>query len=322
MRKLKLEAETTVILICILAIIVLSVYVAASYHYFSTMENKAYSVAFGNNETFNFYRDGDLTAILSNNENNSQSLSLYGFGTTTPPQSRIFASLFSDMDNDIIDFGDIVFDGQRVLPLQVHPDRPTISQVSVRNLDLGLYHGWFYITGQKNYSIPITISTVPMLGQSILIILIGSISAIAILELQKYAKRKNMPKKKQELYEEIEDINAYTDAYISGVAGPINPNEEALLWSATTQRESKMQAVALAESKEKDLKNRYSGLAAKLRQAALSLAPMLFAAIVGVIAFLNNIYVTSIVELNFQDVIILFGLGAGISSIKALLDRS
>jgi hypothetical protein len=49
---------------------------------------------------------------------------------------------------------------------------------------------------------------------------------------------------------------------------------------------------------------------------------MLFAAIVGVIAFLNNIYVTSIVELNFQDVIILFGLGAGISSIKALLDRS
>jgi hypothetical protein len=270
-----LEAEIKVILLCISAIEVLTIFVVLSYLHFSTIENKTYSVAFGNKETFNFYRDGNLTAILSNNENNSQSLDLYGLSTTTPPQSRIFASLFSDTDNDIIDFGDIVFDDQRVFPLQVHADRPTISQVSVRNLDLGLYHGWFYITGQINYSIPITISTVPMLGQSILIIVIGSISAIAILELDKYAKRKNMPKIRQDLYKEIEDIDAYT----SEVTGTTNPNEEALLWSAITQRESKMAAAALADSKEKDLENRYSGLTAQLRQAALSLAPMLFAAI-------------------------------------------
>ncbi len=32
---------------------------------FSVIENKEYSVAFGNNETFNFYRDGDLTAVIS-----------------------------------------------------------------------------------------------------------------------------------------------------------------------------------------------------------------------------------------------------------------
>jgi hypothetical protein len=312
-----LEAEIKVILLCIYGIEVLTISVVLSYYSFSIIENKTYSVAFGNNETFNFYREGDLTAIISNNGANSQSLSLYGLSTTTPPQPTIFASLFSDMDNDIIGFENIVFDDQRVLPLQVHADRPTISQVSVRHLDLGLYHGWFYITGQKNYSIPITISTVPMLGQSILIIVIGAISAIAILELQKYAKRKNMRKKKQDLYKEIANIDAY--AYIKRVTETINPYVEALL---RIQKESKIEAAALADSKEKDLENRYSGLAAQFRQAALSLAPMLFAAIVGATAFLNNNYVTSIVELNFQDVMILFGLGAGISSIKALFDRS
>jgi hypothetical protein len=65
-----------------------------------------------------------------------------------------------------------------------------------------------------------------MLGQSILIIVIGSISSIAILELDKYAKRKNMPKKWQDLYEAIEGIDAFT----SEVTGPvINPTKEALL---------------------------------------------------------------------------------------------
>jgi hypothetical protein len=315
-----LETETKVITVCILAIIVLIIFIATSYLHLSIIENKEYSVAFGNTDTFNFYKDGDLTTV-SNNEDNSKSLSLYGLSTVVLPESKIFASLFSDKDNDIINFEDIVFGNQRVSPLQVDSDRPTIVQVSVKNLDLGLYHGWFYITGPQNYSIPITISTVPMLVQSVLIIIIGAISTIAILELKKYVDRKNKFKTRDALYEEIGGKGGLDDNII-GFSQSADPADEELLLSAKIQRESKMQAAILADLKGKDMKYRYSGLAAKLRQAALSLVPGLFAIIVGVAAFLNNDYVISIVELNFQDVIILFGLGAGIESIKALFDRS
>lgn len=94
------------------------------------------------------------------------------------------------------------------------------------------------------------------------------------------------------------------------------------LREAENVNEQKTRTAVRLQREVKSLQNRYTDLVAKIRQAALDFIPGLFALILGTIVFLNNGYVTSLVTLNIQDVMILFGLGAGISAVKLVFDRS
>jgi hypothetical protein len=56
-----METDLKVTLACITAIVIL-ITVTVSYDYYATIEDKWYLIAFLNNETFNSYRDRNLTA--------------------------------------------------------------------------------------------------------------------------------------------------------------------------------------------------------------------------------------------------------------------
>jgi len=112
------------------------------------------------------------------------------------------------------------------------------------------------------------------------------------LELDKYANRKNKGKQREDLYNEID----YIDDNIEGFT---TQNDVTLLNNAIVQKESKTRAASLIEMKEKALEHRYDSPLAKIKQAVLDLVPGLFAVILGIIAFLNDSYVTNIINLNF-----------------------
>jgi hypothetical protein len=297
--------ETRVIRVCIAVIIILIGLVGISYFVAAYTEKKDFFVYFGNNEPLNSYRDEELTAVINNNNYvDSHKLSLYGLSST----SSIFASLFSDNDGDSISHQGITFSngGQ----LQPQTGSPIETQVTINSMALGSYNGWFYIIDQNNYSLPINISTPPMIIQSILIIMIGAATAIAFLEIDKIVKKKHYGKTKNTL--QIEIANA--QANIANLAGIAKATEESKI-------AIKSQEAAVVDAKKRALDDRFSGRAGKARQAILNLASGLFAVIVGLLAFINNDYVISIVDLNFQEAIVLFGLGAGISSLKDLVAR-
>lgn len=167
-----------------------------------------------------------------------------------------------------------------------------LSSVSIDGkIELGSYSDWYYISGKKNYSIPVTISTLPLTIQAMLVIVIGSTTAIAILELDKYAKRGNKTTQLGDMTNEISRIDRAVAILSNQQEIDMLPHEEKVI------REQKAKAARL-EMEASSLKNRYTGLVSKLRQAVLDLVPGLFALILGTITFLNNSYVTNLVAQN------------------------
>jgi hypothetical protein len=231
----------------------------------------------------------------------------------------IYPSMFSK-GTQVIDSAHITFNPQR-FPTSPSQPRPII--ISVTGFELGEYHGWFILSGPNGFSVPITISTSPLIPESMMIIIIGALTSIIVIEVAKFANNET----NKELYKIATHGAAVAKASVEGRAeARARASTKA---SATAQdcrdcatQDRELRVAAIADFKTKIYEKRYSGNAAKAKQTLFSVIPALFALTLALFVFVNNEMVTKVLELNFQNVVALFLLGAGIESVKGLLEKT
>jgi hypothetical protein len=154
-----------------------------------------------------------------------------------------------------------------------------------------------------------TLSTPPLIVQSMMIIIIGALTSIIVIELTKYANNQQKIKLRDTARSQTNNIIGYRDLTSLSLA------------DQTTV--SKLKEVeAMSDLKVTAYRAQYSGPAAALKNAFLSFLPALFALALAFAAFINNEIVMKITVLDIQNVIALFLLGAGIESIKELFTRT
>jgi hypothetical protein len=298
------KAPGRVIKICVFSIIILIVSIIIFYTIVPTITGRSYSLFFDDgNITF---EHDSVTFVISNN--NQPGNKIVSISEPLMNTYSIYPSTFSK-GTQVIDSSQITFNPQR---FPTSPSQPKPIIISVTGFELGEYHGWFILSGPNGFSVPITLSTSPLIPESMMIIIIGALTSIMVIEVAKFANNET----NKDIYEKAtESVRASTNARAEA--------------SATTQdcrdcasEDRLLRVAAIADFKTKIYERRYSGNAAIAKQTLFSVIPALSALTLALFALVNNEMVTKVLELNFQNVIALFLLGAGIESVKGLLEKT
>jgi hypothetical protein len=286
-----MEISTKTEIICIPSAIIIAILIAIivlAYPNSINPREDEYSVMFKESDiTFQHDETGVTFVIDKIDQVGTKSMSISDLvDNPVGNDYSIFATMFSN-GGQLIDL-DFRFDNQPLLAFQTSLGQPTLIEISVnKQFGLGKYHGWFILPGPNGFSIPITLSTPPLIAQSMMIIIIGALTSIIVIEIARLADYRIQNKLK---------LNATI------IADPIFASK--------------------VDRKIKVFEDRYSGITAIIKQASLSFLPALFALALALFAFINNELVTKVLELNFQNVVALFLLGAGIESLKELFNQS
>jgi hypothetical protein len=295
--------------ICAVVIIGLSAYIIDSYLGLTKLVKKDYSLMFDVSDLTYQHVDSGATFVIDNmNQAGNKPMSVSDLvDNAVGNDYSIYASMFSN-GGQLIDL-DIRFDNQRVFQFHTSLGQPALIEISVnKQFELGEYRGWFILPGQNGFSVPITISTPPLIVQSMAIIIIGALTSIIVIELSKYVNNEQRIKLRDSATSKINNI----------IGHQVLTN----LSSADQITVSKLKEVeAMSDLKVTAYHAQYAGPAAALKNAFLSFLPALFALALAFAAFINNEMVMKITVLDIQSIIALFLLGAGIESIKELFNR-
>ena len=274
--------------ICIILIIILSAIISLTYSDSVDPSKKSYSLMFDDSSTTFQHEEGGVTFVIDDfDQAGDKTMSISDLvDNTVGNDYSIYASEFSN-GRQLIDL-DIKFDNQQLGSFHTSNGKSTQIEISVnKQFKLGEYHGWFILPGPNGFSIPITLSTPPVVLPSMLIIIIGALTSIIVIEVTRLA-----------------------DFYI----------QEKVSNDITIMADPRVAAVV--NYKINFFKERYSGITTIIKQTLLSFLPAMFALGLALFAFINNEMVTTVLELNFENVVGLFLLGAGIESIKELFNRT
>ena len=161
-----------------MGILVLTIlYWAIDYTIQKNLHNNYY-VKLGGNMT---YQMNNFTLVIGRNQENLyRSLSVYE--PDNESSWRIFSSLLSGESNNDIMPNEILFNHTQIFPFKISNILKIIT-VTVKNIEPGMYHGWFYLAGKTTIAIPVTISTEPKVIQAIIIVIIGTLFSIAFWEI-------------------------------------------------------------------------------------------------------------------------------------------
>lgn len=85
--------------------------------------------------------------------------------------------------------------------------------------------------------------------------------------------------------------------------------------------QANLQAAAIIRVKEEEYKKRYS-MSGAPRQSILNIGSAFFGILVGLLALVNNDYVTGLRVIDFNAIVVLFGLGLGIGSLKEFVGKA
>jgi hypothetical protein len=173
------------------------------------------------------------------------------------------------------------------------------------------YDGWLFIRGMaQEHTVPINLSSPPMLPQALIIVLIGSVSSIAFWEVIHYLNEKNIEKKNDEIKQKADDIFEHK--------APAEGDRMKKFNMYIRATSLKLQTDA-TRSKEK---SRYETRAGSAKMTFTAVGSSAFGIIVALLGLLNNEYLMGITFLNYQDIGVLFGLGFGATSLKELFVKS
>jgi hypothetical protein len=299
------DAPIKVIKYCIILIIILVLAIIILYTIVPTITGRSYSLFFDDGN-ITFEHDSVTFVISNNNQPGNKTVSISEPLINT---YSIYPSMFSK-GTQVIDSAHITFNPQR-FPTSPSQPRPII--ISVTGFELGEYHGWFILSGPNGFSVPITISTSPLIPESMMIIIIGALTSIIVIEVSKFANNETNKAISKDANESVVELRTKVRTEASATAQDCRDcaSEDRLL-----------RVAAIADFKTKIYEKRYSGIAAKAKQTLFSVIPALFALTLALFALVNNEMVTKVLELNFQNVIALFLLGAGIESVKGLLEKT
>ena len=294
------EAPIRVIKYCAFLIIMLIIAIIILYTIVSLII-KPYSLFFDDGD-ITFEHDS-MTFVISNN--NQPGDKIISISEPLMNSYSMYPSTFSK-GTQVIDSADITLNPDR---FSTSPSQPKQITISVTGFEIGEYHGWFVISGTNSFSVPVTLSTPPLIVESMMIIIIGALISIIVIEVAKYSNNESKKKIRVNALAEIDQIN-------SGQALANVPQPE-----KTVVVNRLLEVETLTELEIKTFELRYSGPTAIAKQTLLSIIPALFALALALIAFVNDDVVTKVLELNFQNIVALFVLGAGIESVKGLLEK-
>jgi hypothetical protein len=164
----------------------------------------------------------------------------------------------------------------------------------------GLFQGLMLFTESKNStltSIPLTLSSDTVTNYAVIWILVGVFSSFIFWEFIKVNQKKVVRKKLVPL--RLQANSLHNGALAKNMVERVK-NERI----------------------DDYLQKRYSTKAGAGRIAFVDIVSVAFGVGVGFIALLNNDYVTSIRLITLEVIIVLFGIGLGIGSIKELVDKA
>ena len=173
------ERPIRVIKYCVILIIILTLAIIIFYTIVPIITGRPYSLFFDDGN-ITFEHDSATFVISNNNQLGNKTVSI-----SEPLMNTysIYPSTFSK-GTQVIDSAHITFNPQR-FPTSPSQPRPII--ISVTGFELGEYHGWFILSGPNGFSVPITISTSPLIPESMMIIIIGALTSIIVIEVAKFA---------------------------------------------------------------------------------------------------------------------------------------
>jgi hypothetical protein len=171
------------------------------------LKEKAYSITFDGDLRYNA---GNVTLIINDKENNEKLIRAFIFDTVYP----VTISAFPLIDQSGIPYEplNLKFNNEAVLSLSASDfeDFQTNINLTINQaaLDHGLYQGWMFITTTDYYyPVKIELSTLPLVNQVIILVLMGVISSVWVWEVIKYSGIKKEEKKITDFVERSKELD-------------------------------------------------------------------------------------------------------------------
>jgi hypothetical protein len=294
-----LANEKTVILICTLA---LATFIVASYISIQVDHMKGYSLSFGGNGDTTFENSNFMVTVDNHNER-SKVLHIHGL-SNTPFLANISSTYLSDQNGRISE--NVTFDGNSPKLTNLKIDRSTHPLNVVVNIQQGgIFQGRLILeTANVTYSIPIVVTTKPLIVGCILIVIVGILLSITIWEIIKNSNKKIYNKQADEL-----------------VPQQNMQNYQEFMNMDFRQRQTRVSAAAIIKARAETLENRYSNANDSSKQILLNIGSIVFGIAIGIFALPNNQYITGLRIIDGTAVIVLLGIGLGIGSLREFLEK-
>jgi hypothetical protein len=286
--------ERAIITICSIVLLILSL---AAFAVISSTEAKTYSLTFDGDSTFN---DGPITLLIDNSAGHSTKvLSIYGLQLHS--KVKVSSTYLSSSIERVQ--GEITFDKESVFDLPDVTKLPLVINVSVDNIEKGgIFQGRMILEeGLTVYSIPITVSTEPLVTGAILLVNIGVVLSLAIWEAIKLLN--------QNYYKSgAERLLTTPDLTVAG-------------FSNTDHTQLKVRAAATLRAREQILVNRYSNARDTSKQIILDIGSIVFAIAIGLFSLPYDEIIINARHIDVSAVIVLIGIGMGVGSLREFLER-
>lgn len=158
---------------------------------------KGYSLSFGGNGDTTFENSNFMVTVDNHNER-SKVLHIHGL-SNTPFLANISSTYLSDQNGRISE--NVTFDGNSPKLTNLKIDRSTHPLNVVVNIQQGgIFQGRLILeTANVTYSIPIVVTTKPLIVGGILIVIVGILLSITIWEIIKNSNKKIYNKQADEL---------------------------------------------------------------------------------------------------------------------------
>jgi hypothetical protein len=285
--------EKAVISICSIVLVIFS---AASYVFIGVGQMKNYSLTFnGNGDTT--FENSNFMVTADNHNEPSKLLHIYGLNKM-PFIANISSTYLSYQNGRISQ--NLTFDHNASKLTNVRIEHSAYPlNVSIDILQGGIFQGRLILdTANATYSIPIVVTTEPLIVGGILMVIVGILLSITIWEAIKYFNKK--------IYEN--QVNALVPS-----------NTQFAAFSA--QQHTDMRAAAIIKARAKALENRYSNASDSSKQILLNVGSIIFGIAIGIFALPNNQYITGLRVIDGTAVIVLLGIGLGIGSLREFLEK-
>jgi hypothetical protein len=253
-----------------------------------------YSLRFDESLTFS---DGNIAVEIAGDDPiTSKSIFLYGVNNIS--ETKIAASdLISGTSEKLIESDGVTLSTPISKP-QVRTDSQPLYEfsLSIDKITPGIYKGWIFVTDSEGSShVPILVSTMPKITESLIIVIIGVLIAIISREsLKLYAYSENISKQ-----------NSLTREIFS-----LSGKEKREL-TETESSKLQLDQINLSNIQRKiaSLENRVDTPTQKLKLLSVDVGTVIIGLIVSLIALLNDNFINSIVSFNIENVSILLGTG-------------
>jgi hypothetical protein len=297
----RVQGEIWVVIYCVIIFIVLIIALALYQATYLQNLSKDYILTSDGKITLS---EDNMSLVIDNSRDDSSRI-IEIDGVDDISQARIYSSALRTSSGDTIipKITKQQLNSESSGSYKFVPDKELTQPAS--------YDGWLFIRGRaQEHTIPISLSSPPMLPQALIIVLIGSVSSIAFWEIIHYLNEKNTQKKNKEINEKADHI------FQTDVDNEVNKMKKFNLLIRATSLKLQRDAT---RSKEK---SRYETKEGTAKMTFTAVGSSAFGIIVALLGLLNNDYLVGITFLNYQDIGVLFGLGFGATSLKELFVKS